>query len=52
MKKETAILLSIGILASSLTAYAISKERPYIASAILGSFSAFGLIYVLSKEAV
>ena len=52
MKRETAILLSIAVLTGTLTAYAISKKRPYIASAIMGSFSALGLIYTLSKEGV
>ena len=50
MKIETTVILSIGIIAAALTAYSISKEKPYIASAILGSFSVLGLIYTLMRE--
>lgn len=52
MKRETFTILSIGIITATLTAYAISKKRPYIASSIMGSFSALGLIYTLMKEKV
>jgi len=44
MKPETATFLAIGVLASTFTAYALYKEKPYIASAIMGSF------YALLKE--
>ncbi len=52
MKRETAIILSIAVLAGTLTAYSISKKRPYVASAIMGSFSALGLIYSLTREGI
>ena len=50
MKPETATLLIIGILAASFTAYAYSKEKPHVASAIMGSFSALSLVYSLLGE--
>ena len=52
MKRETAIALSIGTITAFLTAFALAKKRPYIASTIMGTFSALGLIYTLSKEGV
>ncbi len=50
MKPETAILLSIGVLAGTVIAYAYSKEKPYISTMIMGSLGAFGLIYTLIKR--
>jgi len=47
MKKETAVILSIGIITASLMAYNLSKKKPYLASTIFGSLGAFGLIYSL-----
>lgn len=47
MEKETAGLLSIGIIITALTAFALVKKKPYVASAIMGSFGALGLIYTL-----
>ena len=49
MEKEKAIILSTGIIALALTAYALSKEKPYLAASIMGSFSALGLIYSLMR---
>ena len=52
MKPETATILAIGILIAASSAYAFSKEKPYLASAIMGSFSALGLIYALTREKI
>ena len=49
MEREQAVLLSITILAGSLTAFALAKKKPYISSVIMGSFGAFSLIYSLLK---
>jgi len=50
MEKETAVLLSLGIITAGFTALALAKKKPYIATTIMGSFSALGLIYTLLKE--
>ncbi len=47
MEKETAVLLTIGILITTLTAFTLVKKTPHVASAIMGTFGAFGLIYTL-----
>ena len=53
MERKTAVILSIGIITTALTAFALAKKKPYVASAIMGSFGAFGLIYtLLVKEEV
>lgn len=50
MEKETAVFLSIGIITAGLTAFALAKKKPYIATIIMGSFSGLGLIYTLLRE--
>ncbi len=50
MEKETAVFLSIGIITAGLTAFALAKKKPYIATTIMGSFGALGLIYTLLRE--
>ena len=50
MEKETAVFLSIGIITAGLTAFALAKKKPYLATIIMGSFSGFGLIYTLLRE--
>jgi len=52
MEYKTVVILSIGIITATLTAFAFEKKKPYVASAILGCVSAFGLIYNLSKEGI
>ena len=54
MVTKNAVALSIGVIAVSLTAFAIEKKKPYIASVIFGSLGAFGLIYSLlrTKEVI
>ena len=52
MERKTVVILSIGIITATLTAFAFAKKKPYIASAIMGSFGALGLIYTLSREGI
>jgi len=47
MGRESAIIFSIAIISGTLVSYYYVNKKPYIASAILGSFGAFGLIYTL-----
>jgi len=49
MEKEKVIIFSAGIIALAFTAYALAKDKPYIAASIMGSFSALGLIYSLMR---
>ena len=49
MEKETAVLLSIGVITAGFTAFALAKKKPYIATTIMGTFSALGLIYTLLR---
>ena len=47
MEKETAVRLTIGIITTTLAAFTLVKKNPHVASAIMGTFGAFGLIYTL-----
>ncbi len=51
MKPETAVLLSIGILTATTAAYAYAKKKPHIASSLMGTLGAMGLIYTFIREA-
>ena len=50
MERKTVVILSIGVITASLTAFALAKKKPHIASAIMGTFGAFGLIYGLLRN--
>ena len=50
MERKTVVILSIGVITASLTAFALAKKKPYIASAIMGTFGAFGFIYSLLRN--
>ena len=52
METKIAVPLSIGIIVTTLTAFAFAKEKRHITMAIRGSMGAFSLIYNLLRKDV